>query len=267
MPWARFDDRFHSNRKVRRAWKASPSSVGLFAMAITYSAGEMLDGFVPEEFVEQQFRRDRDERAAVDALLDASLWERREGGFFIPAFLEFNESRQQVEARRAQDAERKARGRREQSRRRSANRPDGHAADGGGTPGGVPVQSSGPDPTRPDPSVSTDVETDNNAVVVVPPPAAVRPEVDQACDTLAAVAMHVHDRSSVQALADQHPEVDIAEAAIRCAGWLRSGTRRVKHPLQALRPFVEADDAPRKTGHTPAEFSQYDQSTQQGDAA
>jgi len=93
-----------------------------------------------------------------------------------------------------------------------------------------------------------------------PPALLTLPEaIENACDTLAAAGLHVHDRTTVSRLAAQHPEVDIVAAAIRCAHWGRG--RRIKHPLAALRTIVEGDDAPRRTDATDARFARFDEST------
>lgn len=43
--------------------------------------------------------------------------------------------------------------------------------------------------------------------------------VERACNELAAAGMPIHDRSTVARLGAQHPDVDLVEAAIRCANW------------------------------------------------
>lgn len=80
------------------------------------------------------------------------------------------------------------------------------------------------------------------------PPAAFPESVERACDALAAAGMPIHDRSTVARLGAQHPDVDLVEAAARCAAWGRG--RRVKHPLAALRTIAAGDDAPRRGAPT-----------------
>jgi hypothetical protein len=237
MPWARFDDRWHEDVKVRRAWKAAPAAVGLFAMSITYCGGNLTDGFVPTEFVESQFRRDRDEQAAVKALVDTGLWVPVDDGWQVPDWEGYTISREVHETNHRQKVEAGRKGGQAKAKRGSSTRQ---------APASGSVEAKTyPDPTRPDPTVSPVGET-TDSVVVVPPPVAIRPEINEACDVLAQAGLHVHDRTTVERLADEHPQVDMKQAAINCADWLRSGNHRVRHPLRALTPFVTSDDAPKR---------------------
>lgn len=239
MSWARFDDQFHSGRKIRRAWKRDPSSVGLYAMAITYCCAHHTDGEVPEEFVDDQFKRPRDMEAAVGALVDAGLWVPVDGGWCIPDFLEYNESRADWEAKRERNA---ANGRRggEAKSKRTAKRVASESLDGRQAGSVAPTR---PDPTRTRP-VSPNGETTDSEVVVVPPQVKESDEVERACDVLAAAGVHVHDRSTITRLAGEHQDVDIVEASIRAANWARG--KRVKHPVSLLRQFVDDENAPKR---------------------
>lgn len=100
MPWAKLDDHFHDNPKVRKAWRACGTSVGLHIMALTYSAAHLLDGHVGAEFVVDQIPAQRQRDAAVQALLDAGLWTVADVGWTIKDYLEYNPSRADVEAKR-----------------------------------------------------------------------------------------------------------------------------------------------------------------------
>lgn len=93
MSWAKLDDRFHENRKIKRAWRRFPAALGLHVMAITYCAGHATDGFVDAEFVEEKMPRERDFARAVEVLVDAGLWEAVEDGWVIHDFLDYNPSR------------------------------------------------------------------------------------------------------------------------------------------------------------------------------
>lgn len=70
MPWARFDDRFPSNRKVRLL---SDRAFRLYVSAICWSAENLTDGFVAE--TELRLVADiRGAKAAASELVDAGLW-------------------------------------------------------------------------------------------------------------------------------------------------------------------------------------------------
>jgi hypothetical protein len=180
VSWARLDDRFHENPKIRRLWRACPSALGLWTMALTYCAGNETDGEIDALWLEERsaFAGADDAPAALEA---AGLLERVDDETWrIPSFLEFHPSKAEAVEKRAADAARKARGRRAQQTARtggddappaaeppapapngtppvappeSAERPDGHDPDSARTEDGVRDLSSGPDPTRPDPTV------------------------------------------------------------------------------------------------------------------
>lgn len=101
MPWAKLDDHFHDNPKVRRAWRSSNAAVGLHVMALTYSAAHLLDGRVEPEFVADQMPAVRQQEAAAQALIDAGLWLPTKDGWEIKDYLAYNPSRADVEAKRA----------------------------------------------------------------------------------------------------------------------------------------------------------------------
>jgi hypothetical protein len=106
MPWAKLDDHFHDNPKVRKAWRQCPSSLGLHVLAITYSAGHLLDGRVSSDFVADQIPNRTQRTKAVDALVDARLWLVTGDGWEINDYLDYNPPRAEVEAVR--EAKRKA---------------------------------------------------------------------------------------------------------------------------------------------------------------
>lgn len=100
MPWAKLDDRFHENRKIRRVWRRQPVAIGLHVMAITYCAGHLTDGHVDVDFVEDRLPVARQRERAVQALVDAELWHEVDGGWQIHDFTSFNQTRADAEARR-----------------------------------------------------------------------------------------------------------------------------------------------------------------------
>jgi hypothetical protein len=107
MTWVRVDDQLHAHPKIRHAWRNEPAAVGLHLLALSYASAYLTDGLIDTEFVRDQIpsraRRDR----AVAALEDAGLWERNGGGWTIHDYLDFNDSRERIQARRRADAARK----------------------------------------------------------------------------------------------------------------------------------------------------------------
>ncbi|MDE2103216.1 MAG: hypothetical protein KGL39_38575 [Patescibacteria group bacterium] len=110
MPWARLDDRFHDNRKVRRVWRKQPAALGLHIMAITYSSCHLLDGHVDTDWLEDQVPSEKRRTALTSALVDAGLWTPNGDGFVVNDYLEFNPSRADVEKLRAEKREAGRRG-------------------------------------------------------------------------------------------------------------------------------------------------------------
>jgi hypothetical protein len=108
MAWGRLDDSFDAHRKVRRA---GLEAVGLHARALSYCAGSLTDGHVDPEWLTERAGR-RAERLA-EQLVAAGLWEHNSDGFVIHDYLEYNPSREEVEASRAElSAKRSEAGRR-----------------------------------------------------------------------------------------------------------------------------------------------------------
>ena len=110
MAWAKLDDRFYTNRKVRKAWRQSPAAIGLHVLAISYCADELLDGHVDEDFVVERIPDAKARRKITDALVAAGLWVVDGDGWLIVNYLEYNPSRAEVEQRREQAKAAAARG-------------------------------------------------------------------------------------------------------------------------------------------------------------
>jgi hypothetical protein len=106
MPWAKLDDGFYDDPKVRRAGLAAS---GLFCRALAYSARHLTDGYVDQQWIDEQTAtlRPGERRQLVESLIGVGLWERRNGGYVARNYLKFNPSRADVEARRESDRKRK----------------------------------------------------------------------------------------------------------------------------------------------------------------
>ncbi len=107
MSWARFDDRYAGNRKIRKAWKADRAAVGMHAMSVTYCAQHETDGHVDDDWIETMLpvRRERERVAGV--LVEHGLWIRRDDGYEVHDYLKFNPSREKLEAKRAAERARR----------------------------------------------------------------------------------------------------------------------------------------------------------------
>lgn len=152
MSWAKFDDRYDDNRKVRRAWRRNRGAVGLHAMAITYSARHETDGLIDEDWIEDKLPDAAERESVLDVLLEAGLFEPAgEGLYSVHDYLDFNAPHAELADRRRADAERKAAARASGGQKNRA-RPASN-----GTPArrprGVPADSAAPSARSPsDPS-------------------------------------------------------------------------------------------------------------------
>jgi hypothetical protein len=135
MSWTKLDDGLYDHPKVLAAGN---EATGLFCRALSYCGKQLTDGFVPAS-VASFLGREK----AVEALVDAGLWERVDGGFNVHDYLDYNRPRADVLADRAKSTERQRRWR---ESRRSSRRDN--TGDNGVT---GTVNNGRPDPTRPDP--------------------------------------------------------------------------------------------------------------------
>jgi hypothetical protein len=104
MAWGRIDDGAFTHPKFLTL---DPAALGLWAMALSYSAHELTDGFIPREQVPRLVSVGRARAFALAAKLVASrLWEDRGAdGFQVHDYLDWNDSAKEVREKRAAIAE------------------------------------------------------------------------------------------------------------------------------------------------------------------
>lgn len=174
MAWVRLDDRFDDSRKVQSAFNRAPIAVSVFVMAITYCARHETDGLVDAAWLKRQVPAYKSRRKALEVLVSEGLFEPENGGGYrIHDYLDYQPSRKDLEAKRAADAERKARGRASRVRDVSAR-----------TPAGIRAESARPIPSHP---LTTD---EQQAVHLVEPASepACSPEVERLCELFSETA-------------------------------------------------------------------------------
>jgi hypothetical protein len=130
MSWTKIDDGFYDHPKVL---EAGNEAIGLFCRVLSYCGKQLTDGFTPERVAAFLGKR-----RAIDKLVEVGLWECVEGGYQVHDYLDYNRSREDVEADRAGNAERQRRWRENRRNKRS-------------NAGTDTVTNGRPDPTRPDP--------------------------------------------------------------------------------------------------------------------
>ena len=153
MPWFKVDDGFAFHRKTL---KASNQAIGLWVKAGSWCAQQLTDGHVPVGVI-LAFGCSLED---AGNLVDAELWEVDGDGFRFLNWIEFQPSKETIEAERE-----RARVRKQEWRDKKAGlngspsgRPTGTdngtpTGTDGGTNDGVPPTPTRPDPTRPDPTV------------------------------------------------------------------------------------------------------------------
>ena len=151
MPWGRIDDSLYDHPKLDKLGRRRMPALGLHLVALSWCNRWLTDGCLPSDRATKLGGRIRD----ADALVEAGLWERTTDGYRIHDFLTYNDSREDVLARRAADAERKRKGR-ESGSKNAGRGGDGRydsAMESGRSPDGVRSESAtASTATRPGPS-------------------------------------------------------------------------------------------------------------------
>lgn len=150
MVWFRVDDTLPFHRKVVAAGN---SAMGLWVRAGAWSAQQLTDGFIPDDVAATLGSQRQAEK-----LVQVGLWRQVVGGYRFHAWEENGRqpTRNQIEIRRKNDAERKQAAREaKQAKNRDAAGQDGLShAESAWNPSGVRAESALPDPAQPSPSSS-----------------------------------------------------------------------------------------------------------------
>lgn len=144
------DDKFHSSEPVKRMPRSvRAGAVGLFALAGTWSADNLKDGYVPEFMVDELGCTTEQ----AEALVEVKLWRKVRGGYRFREWAPWQPTRAEVEANRKAERDRKA----EYRARKAGNT--------GKDPAVVPpgqTRDSGhprPVPSRPDPTIDDKIQS------------------------------------------------------------------------------------------------------------
>lgn len=165
MPWFKVDDGLWGSAK----WLATPPSArGLWCSAGSWSMDQLSDGFIPVHVIPILGGSDTD----VAALIEVGLWDKHRTGFRFHDWDQYQPSRESVMTKREAEAQRKADWRARKSGkaattgRSPADVPDVSRRDKSVSPADVPDVSQPcpalPDPTRPDPYISTPSSADED---------------------------------------------------------------------------------------------------------
>jgi len=101
------DDTFPENPKVR---KVGPVGIALYVSGLCYSSRQLSDGFIPDNAVGLlcEMAGVKARRATIEALTKATLWKRVRGGYSVPDYLKFNDSREEITRKREENRIRQA---------------------------------------------------------------------------------------------------------------------------------------------------------------
>ena len=151
MTWTKIDDQFYDHPKIVAAGSLG---IALFVCGLSYCSRHLTDGFITE--IQVPRLTDADEPQAIaKKLVKVGLWERRDGGYQIHDFLEYNPSAAKVKAERKRNARRQAEWRQRQEQvtaeETEDNAPTNNVTGGVTNNGPVPV----PIPESPSPKEET----------------------------------------------------------------------------------------------------------------
>ncbi len=146
MPWFRVDDKLHDHRKARRAGKAA---MGVWALAGSWAADNLTNGFVPASVL-PRWGNAKDAAQLVAADLWSACEQDGEKGWLFHDWPEYQPTREEVEAERKATRERLRKWR--ENRRGNAS--------GNGVTDGVAngASNAAPFPSLPDPVPSTSAQ-------------------------------------------------------------------------------------------------------------
>lgn len=153
MVWGKFDDKYAEHPKVQAAgeWAAWVN-----VKAVLWSCKFLTDGFVPEPVALQlAVGPGQKARAVIERLIQpyhgrSGLWEQVDGGYKVHDFLDYNPSKEAIEAERQANRDRASKAR--QSRRDYASSTGALQPDSGRNSPAVTVTRPVPSQTRPSPS-------------------------------------------------------------------------------------------------------------------
>lgn len=106
MPWTRLDDGFHHHPKILAL---SDAAHRLFVDTLNWAVGNLTDGHVPTHLpnICLPHGTDRTRKAAIAELVGCGLWTQNGTGWLIHDFSDYQETKEEVRARREKWSNRK----------------------------------------------------------------------------------------------------------------------------------------------------------------
>lgn len=210
MAWVRLSDDFYDHPKFD---KAGVLGIALFAAGLAWCNRNLTDGFIPRKTASRlldfedavQAVRDADRNAVTNVtdndaqalflardtvakLLEAGLWREVEGGYEVHDYLEYQASREQIEAGRESNAARQKAWRERRKAERDARKKGESEGERNGKRNAVSNASrNGTVTGAPNPKkevLRTSLNPSEDAPEDTPPTTNDRPDVDRVCDHL-----------------------------------------------------------------------------------
>lgn len=160
--WFKVDDGFHKSRKLHNIPKRQRfAAAGLWAVAGSWAGDDLSDGHIPDSMIELW----GPPKSAVDALVNAGLWDRVHDGFEFRNWDEYQPSKADVDADRAANRERqknfRARLKQQKLREHAEHADMSHVTHNKVTepPNAEVIEL---DPTRPDPKLKDSSKSDED---------------------------------------------------------------------------------------------------------
>ena len=103
MAWFKVDDGLHSSRKFLSIPRRNRfAAIGVWTVAGAWSADQLTNGHVPDYMLTEW----NVPPSAAESLMNAGLWKRETSGYVFRNWLEYQPSKQDVDAERAASRER-----------------------------------------------------------------------------------------------------------------------------------------------------------------
>jgi len=140
MAWFRVDDNFYDHPKVD---ELSLEAVGIWLLCGTYVAKQLTDGFIPDRRITRLGGNDD----LVQELVEAELWDPVDGGYMFRNWMDYQPTKDAVEAKREADRERQRK-----KRRNDKGQYVSSTASHSVTPTRLAAESHHPSPAQPSPA-------------------------------------------------------------------------------------------------------------------
>ena len=125
--YAKLSNEFWRSPSVMEMLDTNPAALGYYVAAVSYASDNLTDGLIEERVAKHSLHVPED---VINFLVEIGKWETVEGGWLIHNYAKWQNSREQIEAARERDRNRKA-------NNRSEDIPNGIQSESENTPDGI----------------------------------------------------------------------------------------------------------------------------------